>query len=155
MKGNPKVIESLNKLLTLELTAIDTYFVQSLVCNDLGYLKLDEHFKHEMEEEKVHSTKLIERILFLEGVPDIATRKPFKVDLDVKGMIELDLAHEMGVKKAMDEVISVCFEQSDHGTRDIVEELLSETENDHILWLETQLRIINEIGIEKYLAEKI
>lgn len=155
MIGNSEIIQKLNELLTLELTAIDAYFVQSKVCEDLGYTKLKDHFEHELEEEKVHSSSIIERILFLEGIPDIGTRKPFSVDLDVEKIINLDLQMEIEVAIKMKEVINLSLTHSDHVTREVIEKLLVETESDHIFWLESQQKIIKSIGIKNYLSEKI
>ena len=155
MKGNPDIIAKLNELLTAELTSIDNYFVHSKVMHNLGYGKLKDQFHHEMEEEQGHASKIIERIVFLEGTPKVHERLPFKVERDVKKVLEDDLAAEMHVKKLLGEAIDLCFSKKDFGTLEVLEPLLVDTEEDHIDWLETQLSVINDIGIERYLSEKM
>ena len=155
MKGNEQIIARLNKLLTSELTAIDIYFVQSRILQNKGYMKLFEQLDHEMTDEQGHATKLIERIIFLEGEPNIHDRLSFKVTASVKEMYEMDLAYELENKEILKEIIQLCYEHHDFGTKDVIEPLLIDTEEDHIDWLETQLRIIEEIGEDKYLAEKL
>ncbi len=155
MKGNKDILVKLNELLTSELTAIDIYFVQSRMLQNKGYTQLFERINHEMTDEQLHATKLIERIIFLEGLPNVHPRLAFKMTNSVKEMFELDLAYEMENKEILKEIISLCFEHKDYGTKEMVEPLLIDTEEDHIDWLETQLRIIEEIGEDKYLAEKL
>lgn len=155
MKGNPEIIKSLNHLLTAELTSIDNYFVHSKVMHNLGYNKLKDQFHHEMEDEQGHASKIIERIVFLEGVPEVHARLAFKVERDVKAVLESDLAAEHEVKKRLVDCIDLCFQHKDFGTLEVLEPLLVDTEEDHIDWLETQLSVISDIGIERYLAEKM
>lgn len=155
MKGNPEIIKKLNELLTAELTSIDNYFVHSKVMHNLGYNKLKDQFHHEMEDEQGHASKVIERIVFLEGTPDVSSRLPFKVERDVVKVLEQDLEAEFEVKRILGECIDLCLKHKDFGTMEILEPLLVDTEEDHIDWLETQLSIIKDIGIERYLAEKM
>ena len=155
MKGNPEVIKALNDLLTCELTSIDMYFVQSRIMKNLGYNQLFEQLNHEMEDEQGHATKVIERIVFLEGTPDVEKRLPFKVERNVKTMYEMDLKYELDVREKLITVIDLCFKHKDYVTKEVIEPLLQDTEEDHIDWLETQLRLIEEIGLEKYLSEKM
>ena len=155
MKGNPDIIAKLNQLLTAELTSIDNYFVHSKVMHNLGYTKLESQFHHEMEDEQGHASKIVERIVFLEGIPAVSARLPFKVERDVKKVLEQDLDAEMVVKNLLGECIDLCFTHKDFGTLEVLEPLLIDTEEDHIDWLETQLSVINEIGIERYLSEKM
>lgn len=155
MKGNPEIIAKLNELLTAELTAIDNYFVHAKIMHHMGYNKLKDQFQHEMEDEQGHASKIIERIVFLEGIPEVSARLPFKVEKDVQKVLEQDLAAEHVVKRLLGECIDLCFVKKDFGTLEVIEPLLVDTEEDHIDWLETQLSIINDIGIKLYLAEKM
>ena len=155
MKGNREIISAMNTLLTAELTAIDFYFVHSRVLDDLGYSKLYEQFKHEMEDEKEHVAKIIERLIFLEGTPEVGARLPFKVTKDVHKMLADDLDAEKNVRQLLIDCIDLCFLHKDYGTKEALEPLLKDTEEDHIDWLEMQLGIINDVGIERYLAEKL
>ena len=155
MKGNQEIIDKLNVLLTAELTSIDSYFVHSRVLRNQGYEKLYEQLNHEMEDEQGHATKVIERIIFLEGTPDLGKRLPFKVENKIKSILESDLKFEHEVRSILIDVIDLCFKHKDYATKEAMEPLLIDTEEDHIDWLETQLSIIEEIGEERYLAEKL
>ncbi|MFW7378432.1 MAG: bacterioferritin [Oligoflexus sp.] len=145
----------LNQLLTTELTSIDIYFVQSRILQNKGYLKLYENLNHEMEDEQGHAAKIIERIIFLEGSPEVHKREAFTIEQDVVKMFELDLNYEMDVRAKLTDGIELCLKLKDYVTKEILESLLIDTEEDHIDWLETQLSIIKDIGRERYLAEKI
>ena len=156
MKGNKKVIKHLNDLLAGELTAIDQYFIHSRMYEDWGYNELFERISHEHEEETEHATLLIQRILFLEGTPDLATRKPdIKVGKNVPKMLKNDLELEYLVVDHLREVIAICEEEQDFETREILEVLLNDTEEDHTYWLEQQLGLIERIGIKNYLQSKM
>ena len=155
MKGNQDILDAMNRLLTAELTAIDFYFIHSKVLDDLGYTKLGSQFKHEMEDEQKHATTIIERMIFLEGTPEIGQRLAFKVERDVKKIFEDDLNAEKNVRDLLVECIELCFQHKDFGTKEALEPLLIETEEDHIDWLETQLSIVEEVGLKNYLAEKL
>lgn len=155
MQGHQSIIDKLNELLTTELTSIDSYFLHSRIMSDLGYKILADHLHHEMEDEMGHATKLMERIIFLGATPEVNARVAFSVDRNVKAMFELDLKFEMKVRDLLIECIELCLKHKDHVTRQMLEELLSDTESDHIDWLETQLGIISEIGEKNYLAEKL
>lgn len=155
MKGSQKVVDKLNQLLTAELTSIDSYFVHSRIVDDLGYKKLAEHLKHEMEDEQQHATAIIERIVFLEGTPDLGHRLPFQVDRNIANMFKVDLQFEFDVRKILLEGIDLCLQEGDHVSRNLLEKLLFDTEDDHIDWLETQLALISTLGEERYLAEKL
>lgn len=155
MQGHSAIIAKLNELLTTELTSIDSYFLHSRIMADFGYKQLADHLHHEMEDEMGHATKLMQRIIFLGGTPEVHARVPFTVDRIVKTMFEVDLKFEMKVRDLLIEGIELCLSHNDHGTRQILEELLADTESDHIDWLETQLHLIEEIGEKRYLAEKL
>lgn len=151
MKGNAKIIEGLNKLLAGELTAMDVYFLHSRMCQDWGITKLYEQFAHEQQDETEHAAALIERIIFLEGQPNLVARDAFDVGADVKDILEKDLALEYDVARNLKEVIALCESEGDYVTREILSKLLVDTEEDHILWLETQLRRIQQVGIQNYI----
>tara|TARA_B100001094_G_C18174950_1_gene797385 strand:+ start:1704 stop:2171 length:468 start_codon:yes stop_codon:yes gene_type:complete len=155
MKGQPAIIDKLNELLTCELTTIDVYFAQSHIIRDMGYNVLADHFKHEMEDEQLHATKIIERLIFLQGTPEMIKRESISLGKTIKDMLVTDLKYEHKVKDILVETIELCYEHKDFATKEVLEQLLIDTEEDHIDWLETQLSIIEEVGIENYLAEKL
>ncbi|MTI08898.1 bacterioferritin [Curvivirga aplysinae] len=154
MKGNTKVIDALNGLLTHELSAADQYFVHSRMYQDWGMEELYERLKHEQEEELDHASKLIERILFLEGVPNVAARAALRIGDNVKAMLENDLSYELEVGQALKKVIALCEAEQDYVSRQILLELLKDTEDDHTYWLEKQLGLIEKMGIENYIQSK-
>ena len=154
MKGEPKVIEALNGGLTIELTAINQYFCQAKMCKNWGFHKLAaKHYEESMGEMK-HAEKLIDRILFLEGVPEIARYDVIRVGTDVREQLENDLVLETRGVKAYNEAIELCTHLKDNGTRELLDGILVESE-EHVDWLETQLGIINEIGLQLYLQHQI
>lgn len=151
MKGEKQVIDQLNVLLTLDLTAIDIYFVQSRMYEDWGLIKLKDHFIHEMEEEQGHAARLIERILFLEGIPSLSSRAPYQLYKDTQKIIQQNLDMEMTVVKELKKGIALCESLADYQSREILEDLLKDTEGDHVYWLEMQQRLIDKVGINNYL----
>ena len=151
MKGNTKVIGILNKLLAGELTSMDQYFTHSRMYDDWGFNKLYERIDHEMDDEKQHADHLIKRILFLEGVPAIGNRNPLKIGKDVPEMLENDLELERSVIIALRDAIAVCEQEQDYQTREILEAMLTDTEEDHAHWLEKQLGLIKKVGLQNYL----
>lgn len=155
MKGDKNVIDHLNRLLAGELTAIDQYFLHSRMYENWGYHKLYERIHHEKEEEIQHADALIKRILFLEGTPDVATRQPLNIGKDVPQMLKNDLDLELAVIKHLREVIAYCEKVQDYITRDILVPMLDDTEQDHAYWLETQLRLIDRIGLQNYLQSQM
>ena len=156
MKGNETVIKHLNDLLAGELTAIDQYFIHSRMYEDWGYNKLFERIKHEHEEEIEHATRLIQRILFLEGTPDLSARVPeINVGKNVQKMLKNDLKLEYMVVEHLRDVIAVCEVEKDFETREILEGLLTDTEEDHTYWLEQQLGLIDNIGLKNYLQAQM
>ncbi|MDJ0973314.1 MAG: bacterioferritin [Planctomycetota bacterium] len=155
MDGHPEVIDRLNQLLTAELTAIDVYFLQARMFQDWGYNKLFERFDHEKDDEQGHCALIIERILLLGGTPNVHARQGFTVERDAKAMLELDLKLELEVKDNLNAAIALCRDHGDNGTREMLERLLLDTENDHIFWMESQLKLIADMGIENYLSQQI
>jgi bacterioferritin len=151
MKGNQNIINGLNELLGYELAAMDQYFIHSQMYLDWGFKKLFERIDHEFDDERGHATKLIERMLFLEGTPDMVTRTGLKVGTDVPEMLESDLRVEYEVDAKLREVIALCEQENDYVTRDMLIVLLDDTEMDHARWLEQQLGLIKRIGLQNYL----
>jgi bacterioferritin len=152
MKGNPQVIDALNRALTIELTAINQYFCQSKMCKNWGFNKLaKKHWEESMGEMK-HADKLIDRILFLEGVPEIARYDVIRVGIDVKEQLENDLKLEMGGAIHYNAAITLCAQVKDNASRELMEGILKESE-EHVDWLETQLSLIDMVGLQNYLSE--
>lgn len=155
MKGSQKIIDALNGLLAMELAAMDQYFIHSQMYQDWGLHKLYERIAHEFDDEKGHATALIERMLFLEGTPDMVTRDGFKVGTDVKSMLESDLRVENEVAERLKAAIALCEEERDYTTRDTLVPLLDDTEMDHAYWLEQQLGLIERLGMENYIQSQM
>ncbi|MGS2720121.1 bacterioferritin [Paraglaciecola aestuariivivens] len=155
MQGKNTIVEQLNTLLAYELAAMDQYFIHSQMYQDWGLNKLYERIAHEFEDEKGHATKLIERMLFLEGVPNMVNREGLKIGTDVPSMLESDLRVEYEVTKALKNTISLCEKEQDYVTRDMLMELLEDTEMDHAYWLEQQLGLIKRLGLPNYLQSQM
>jgi bacterioferritin len=155
MKGNQKVIACLNGLLDNELGSMDQYFTHSRMYDDWGLSKLYDQLNHELEEETGHADMLIKRILFLEGTPDLSSRSAMNIGGDVLTMMKNDLELEYKVMTDLREAIKVCEAQSDYQSREILEKLLFDTEEDHIYWLEQQVGLIDKIGIQNYIQSQM
>lgn len=155
MKGKKKVIEALQMLLAGELAARDQYFIHSRMYDDWGYHKLYERIHHEMEEETQHADALVRRILFLEGTPDLSKIDSLRVGSDVKEMLKNDLEVEYSVIDNLRKAIALCEKEGDYQSREMLEKLLEDTEEDHAYWLEQQLRLIDAIGMENYLQSQV
>jgi len=154
MKGNDQVIDALNRALTIELTAINQYFVQSKMCKNWGVLRLAaKHYEESIGEMK-HADKIIDRVLFLDGVPEIARYDVIRVGADVKEQFENDLKLETSGVAAYNELVDLCIRVKDNGTHALALEILTDSE-EHVDWLETQLNLINLVGLERYLAEHL
>ncbi len=154
MKGNEKVIEILNDLLSDELTAISQYFLHAELCANWGYGSLYRVVKERALTEMKHAEKLIERIIFLDGKPVMNRLKEMNIGESVKQQLEFDLAAEIGARKAYNDAIKAASEAGDNGTKDILESILKDEEA-HIDWLEMQLDQIGQVGLENYLAAQI
>jgi bacterioferritin len=154
MQGSTKVIDALNDGLTIELTAINQYFVQSKMCKNWGLNRLGEKHYHESLGEMKHAELLIDRIIFLEGVPEIARYDVIRVGNDVKEQLENDLKLEVNGVNAYNAAVSLCIAENDGGSRELLEKILVESE-EHVDWLESQLDLIDKMGIENYLVTQV
>ena len=154
MQGDQKIIDALNGGLTIELTAINQYFCQSKMCKNWGFHALAAKHLEESIGEMKHAEMLIDRILFLEGVPEIARYDVIRVGTDVKEQLENDLVLEENGVKAYNVAVDLCVQLKDGGSRELLERILVESE-EHVDWLETQLDVIKKIGMENYLLSKL
>ena len=154
MKGNPKVITCLQEVLKGELTAINQYFLHAEMLNNWGYQKLYAHTRKESIEEMMHAEALMERILFLDGLPTMTELFPLRIGHNVKKQFENDLAVEMEAIPRLNNAIKVAVEANDNGSRDLFEKILVD-EEEHVDWLEAQLFMIKEMGIENYLSKQM
>lgn len=150
MKGDKKIIEILNELLAGELSATDQYLIHGEMFADLGLSGLAEHSLHESLHEREHARALIQRILFLEGKPNLAKRDALHIGSDVKSMLESDLALEYHVVKSLKKAMEACEKAQDYVTREMLLVQLEDTEMDHAYWLEKQLSLIKLVGVENY-----
>jgi bacterioferritin len=155
MKGKQNIIDGLNALLAYELAAMDQYFIHSQMYQDWGLNKLYERISHEFDDEKGHATKLIERMLFLEGLPNMVNRDGLSIGEDVPAMLESDLRVEYAVASLLKEIIALCESEQDYVTRDMLLVLLDDTEMDHAYWLEQQLGLISRLGLSNYLQSQM
>jgi bacterioferritin len=151
MKGSQKVIDLLNKLLAGELTAMDQYFIHSRMYEDWGLTRLYNRIAHEMQDETDHADQMIKRILFLEGMPNLAHREPLNVGHTVVEMLQNDLDLEYAVVDNLRNGIALCEEEGDYDTRQLLLRQLEDTELDHTYWLEQQLGLIEKMGLPNYL----
>jgi bacterioferritin len=154
MRGDPDIITSLNDILTAELTGINQYFVHYKMLENWGYKRLAKKKREESIEEMKHADRVIERILFLEGVPNLQRLGSVKVGEDPVEMHKLDLELELAAQARLNKAISLCLAKNDAGTRELLEDLL-EDEEDSIDWLDAQLTIIKDVGKALYLAEQL
>jgi bacterioferritin len=154
MQGDAAIIEALNDVLTAELTAINQYFIHHKMCENWGYERLSKKKREESMGEMKDADEIIERILYLDGVPNMQRLYPVRVGEDAVEQHKLDLAVETEAIKRLNDAIALCREKGDNGTRDLLERILH-GEEEGADWLEAQLHIVGEIGKERYLAEQI
>ena len=155
MQGNPKIIETLNELLAGELTAVDQYLIHGEMYADMGLNRLAEKSLHESEHERQHARAIIQRILFLEGKPDLSKREGLNVGTTAPEMLASDLAVEYKVVRTLTAAIALCESEQDYVTRDMLKIQLDDTEMDHAYFLEKQLRLIKLTGLENYLQSQM
>ncbi len=154
MKGHNSIIDLLNEVLTAELTAINQYFLHGRICKDWGYTKLADKIHRESIDEMKHAQELIDRVLFLEGLPNVQRLGQIRIGETVPELLAKDLQLENEAIPRLRKGIELCSQVSDHGTREMLEHILT-SEEEHVDWLESQLRIIKDIGIENYLVTQI
>ena len=154
MKGHPKITEVLNKVLTKELTGINQYFIHSKMCKDWGYDRLAEFMWKESIEEMKHAETIIDRILFLDGVPNMQKYKKVMVGSTVQEQFEFDLKAELEAASDYNKAIKDCVEAGDNGSLELFKALLIDEEG-HIDWLEAQIHTIEEIGLQNYLTQQL
>ena len=153
MKGDATVIEHLNKVLKNELTAINQYFLHSKIYKDWGITKLGDHEYEESVDEMKHADEIIERILFLEGLPNLQDLGKLRIGEDVQEMLQCDLDLELDAIPDLRAAIAYCENHKDYVSRDLFDSIL-QSEEGHVDWLETQLELINKIGIENYIQSQ-
>ncbi|MGJ4748306.1 bacterioferritin [Leptospira sp. SA-E8] len=154
MKGNQEVLEILAEVLSAELTAINQYFIHAKLNKNWGYDKLASYMKKESIEEMNHADQVIERILFLDGVPDLQRYMKINVGKDIESILKNDLDVEYNAVERLNRGIEISTKNKDNGTRELLEKILV-SEEEHIDWLEAQLEIIKTIGVQNYLAQQI
>ena len=154
MKGHDRIIAALNDVLTAELTAINQYFIHARMCENWGYERLWKKVREESIGEMRHADKLIERILYLEGIPNLQRLGKVNVGQTVPEQLRLDLEVEKAAIKALNDGIELARSLGDNGTRELLENLL-EGEEAHANWIEAQLTLITQVGEAHYLAQQI
>jgi bacterioferritin len=154
MKGHDKVIELLNEVLTSELTAINQYFIHAKMCQNWGYERLYKKTYEESIGEMKHADKVIERILFLEGIPNLQRLGKVNVGTTVREQLQLDLEFEKAAIARLNDGIALCRDLGDNGSKELLSDIL-ESEEEHVNELEAQLSLIEQVGEQNYLAQQI
>jgi bacterioferritin len=154
MQGDAQVIEILNEVLTAELTSVNQYFIHAMMCRNWRYLRLAKHSREESIEEMKHAQELIERILYLDGVPNMQRYLKINVGQTVPQQHEYDLQVEKEAVARLNRGIALCRDKGDNGSRLLLEKILRE-EEEHIDWLEAQFQQIKDMGVENYLSEQV
>lgn len=154
MKGDRKIIEILNDVLTAELTAINQYFVHGEMCENWGYYRLHHEIRMHSIGEMKHAEHVIERILFLEGIPNMQRLGKINIGENVPEQFKIDLALELDAVKRLNEGIEQCRALDDNNSRHLLEEILHD-EEEHIDWIEEQIALIEQVGAPNYLAQQI
>ena len=154
MKGSADVIKVLNEVLRKELTGINQYFIHAKMCKNWGYAVLAEHAWNESIDEMRHADQIVERILFLEGVPNVQAYDKIQVGSNVNQQLENDLGLEQAALTVLRPGIRTCLDARDDASRELLEHIVIDEEH-HIDWIETQFHQIKEVGYENYLAQQI
>ncbi len=155
MKGDKKIIDILNDLLAGELTAVDQYLIHGEIYADMGLTQLAEKSIHESDHERQHARAIIQRVLFLEGKPDLSKRETMKIGKSVPEMLKSDLAYEYKTDGELKKAMAACEKAQDYVTRDMLGIQLEDTEMDHAYFLEKQLKLIELVGLENYQQSQI
>ncbi len=154
MRGDPQVLEVLNEILTAELTAINQYFIHAKMCSNWGYQRLAKKKREESIDEMKDADAVIERILYLAGVPNMQRMNPVRIGEDAIEQHRLDLALEVEAVARYNRAIAIARDKGDNGTRALLERIL-QSEEHSVDWLESQLYVVDQIGKERYLAEQL
>jgi len=154
MQGDPRIIDLLNQVLRKELTGINQYFIHSRMCKNWGYAVLAKHAYDESIDEMKHADKIIERVLFLDGVPNLSDYDRILIGADVRQQLANDLSLEMAALEVLRPGVQLCLEVSDHASREMLEHIVEDEER-HVDWIEAQLHKIQEVGYQGYLAQQI
>jgi bacterioferritin len=154
MKGHDKVIDLLNEVLTGELSAINQYWLHARICENWGYQRLWKKVREESLDEMKHADKLIDRVLYLDGLPNLQRYHKINVGQTVPEQLQLDLDVEKAAVKLLNDGIEICRSLGDNGSRELLEEILV-AEEEHVNWLEAQLELIAQVGVENYLSQQI
>ncbi len=154
MQGDPGVIEILNEVLAAELTAINQYFIHAKMCDNWGFVRLADYVKHESIDEMKHADAVIERILFLDGIPNMQRLNPVTIGETVPEQFALDVKLEYAAVERLNTGIAACVAASDNTSRALLEGILV-SEEEHIDWLEAQIEAIRQVGDANYLAQQL
>jgi len=154
MRGDPGVLELLNDVLTGELTAVNQYFVHAMMQDNWGYERLHERTRNESIDEMKHAESLVERILYLEGVPNLQRLGSLRIGENVQEQFELDLGLEREALQRLNDGVAKCVAAGDDGSRELLASIL-QSEEVHVGWLETQLEAIRQVGLENYLGHQL
>jgi bacterioferritin len=154
MKGHDKVIDLLNEVLTGELSAVNQYWLHARMCENWGYQRLWKKVRDESLDEMKHADKLIDRLLYLDGLPNLQRYHKINVGQTVPEQLQLDLDVEKAAVKLLNDGIELCRSLGDNGSRELLEGILV-AEEDHVNWLEAQLELISQVGVENYLSQQI
>lgn len=154
MKAKEGVVEFLNQVLRAELSAVHQYLLHAALCKNWGYARLHDHYSHLANEEVSHSSGLIDHILYLDGTPDVEHLDTIAHGRDVAALMTADLGFEREDAELLRNAIAHCANVGDFTTRHLLEDMIVDTE-EHIDWFETQLRVIKQVGVERYLSEQI
>jgi bacterioferritin len=154
VKGHDQIVTALNDVLTSELTAVNQYFIHARMCENWGYQRLWKKFREESIGEMKDADRLIARLLFLEGIPNLQRLGKVNVGQTVPEQLRLDLEVEKAAVKALNAAIELCRSLADNGSRELLEDILK-GEEDHANWIEAQLTLISQVGEANYLAQQI
>jgi bacterioferritin len=154
MQGDPQIVELLNEVLTAELTAVNQYFLDAKMYDNWGYRRLAERFRSESIDEMKDADHLIERLLYFDGHPNLQRLGTIRTGETPAEKLSLALTLEQEAIARLNAGIALCVERGDNGTRDLLEEIL-EGEEDHADWLESQLSLVEQVGLSHYLAQQI